>query len=331
MENIFRIALVGCGAIAPNHVRAILNCDQELCALCDVNTDKADQLKQRFSLGDIPVYESYTELLENEKPDAVHICTPHYLHAQMICEALKRNINVLCEKPLCISLSQMEEIKKAVEASDATLGVCHQNRYEENMLILRDLSKDGVIGAVGSMMWERDAEYYASAEWRGRKDMEGGGVLINQALHTLDLLLWVCGMPKYVTAHTFCDSLSGAIEVEDTVALRFELEDGTPLNFFATNACGADFDPRIDVKLADGRKVNASNKIITVDNNVLSQKAKETYSGKAVWGSGHTKLIDDFYRSLRDGKKFSIDFEEASKVIRLILAVYRSNGEKIEI
>lgn len=331
METKFRIALIGCGAIAPNHIRAVLECKQELCALCDVDRDKAERLKLNFDLGDIPVYESYTELLDSEKPDSVHICTPHYLHAEMICEALKRNVNVLCEKPLCIDPDQMEEIKAAVDSSSATLGVCHQNRYEDNMLMLRDLAKDGIIGAVGSMMWKRDAAYYASAEWRGKKATEGGGVLINQALHTLDLLLWICGMPKCVTAHTFCDSLSDIIEVEDTVTARFELADGTHWNFFASNACGADFDPRFDVKLSDGRKINASNKLITIDNEVLNQKAKETYSGKAVWGSGHTKLIDDFYRSLKDGKKFSIGFDEASKVIRLIFATYRSNGKKIDI
>lgn len=331
MKNKFRVALIGCGAIAPNHLRAIIDCDQELCALCDINTDHAEALKKRFDLGDVPIYKSYVDMLETEKPDSVHICTPHYLHAEMVCETLSRNVHVLCEKPLCISYSELDKIEKAVAASNAVLGVCHQNRYEDNMLILHDLAKDGIIGGVGYMLWKRDADYYASAEWRGTNDMEGGGVLINQALHTLDLLTWVCGMPKYVTAHTTCDSLKDVIEVEDTAFMRFELPNGTPLNFFATNACGADFNPRLEVKLADNRRVNASNKIITVDNEVLNHKAKEIYSGKAVWGAGHTKLIADFYQKIGNGEKFELGFEEASKVIRLILATYRSDGQKIEI
>jgi len=327
----FRIAIVGCGAICGNHIKSILSSEHTLCAICDILPEQTARVKEKYELGDIPEYRDYIEMLEREKPDSVHICTPHYLHAEMICEALARDINVLCEKPLFINLEQMEKIRKAKEKTSAYLGVCHQNRYEENMLKLRELLKDGFLGGGGFVLWKRDAAYYNSAEWRGTWDKEGGGVMINQALHTLDILQWVCGMPKYVTAHTFCDSLKGVIEVEDTAIARFELEDGRAMTFFATNGGGCDLKPRLEFKLTSGQTVTATNKLLTVDSQILMGKEQENCVGKDVWGTGHGKLINDFYSAISEGRRFELDFEEGSKVVRLILAMYRSNGERIEI
>lgn len=331
MNKNFRIAIIGCGSICGNHIKSILESENTLCAVCDILPEQTERIKEKYSLGDLPVYTDYKEMIDTERPDSVHICTPHYLHAEMICYALSKDVNVLSEKPLFISLEQMEDIKKAVKATKAQLGVCHQNRYEENMLTLKRLTADGVKGGGGFVLWNRNADYYNSASWRGTVAMEGGGVMINQALHTLDILQWICGMPKYVTAHTFCDTLKGVIEVEDTATARFELEDGTALTFFATNGAGCDLTPRLEFKLMNGETVVASNKLVTLNKEVVSGKEKESYEGKAVWGTGHAKLISDFYSAIREGRHFDIDFEEGSKVVRLILAMYRSNGERIEI
>ena len=232
MEKVFRVAVVGCGAICANHISGILAAGQKICALCDVNSDAASSIAEKFTL-DTNIYTDYIGMLDSEHPDSVHICTPHYLHATMCIEALKRGINVLCEKPLCISIDDLGQIIKTAHESDAQLGVCLQNRYEPAIIRLHELAGDDPKGALGVVSWNRDEKYYASGEWRGKWVTEGGGVMINQAIHTLDLLQWICGMPEYVTAHVSNDSLKGVIEVEDTASALFECKGGKRINFFA--------------------------------------------------------------------------------------------------
>ena len=223
----YNVGIIGCGAISKNHIKAILSAGLDLCALCDVLPEKAEQAIEKHSLAGARVYTDYREMLDQEKPYAVHVCTPHHLHAEMCIAALERNVHVLCEKPLCISLDQLESVRSAAEKSKAQLGVCHQNRYEPNMLRLYEMTRNGVRGGVGNVAWKRDEAYYNSAPWRGTWRCEGGGVMINQALHTLDIMQWVCGMPKYVTAHTATDHLASVMETEDTAMARFTCEDGT--------------------------------------------------------------------------------------------------------
>ena len=271
-------------------------------------------------------------MLRAEHPDIVHICTPHYLHAPMAIEALEKDIHVLCEKPLCISYEQLEALRAAEKSSAATLGVCHQNRWKPSMKELKKLASGGIKGAFGSVVWNRDADYYRSGDWRGSWEQEGGGVMINQALHTLDLLQWICGMPTHVTAQIGNWHLKDVIEVEDTATARFETESGTPINFFATTGAGASLPISVQLMLADKRKLCAQNHFLLCNDQLMPLAEKpDTVLGKEVWGSEHAQLIADFYASIRNKTHFPLDVEEGSKVIRLILAMYRSNGERIEI
>lgn len=331
MATQFRVAVVGCGAISPLHVKGILNAGQNLCALCDILPERAEKIKEASGLSETRVYTDYLAMLDTEKPDAVHICTPHHLHAPMVVAALEREIHVLCEKPIAINEEQLAELHRAVGASHAQLGVCHQNRYEPNMLRLKELCRDGVRAAFGTVVWQRNESYYRSAAWRGTLKEEGGGVMINQALHTLDILQWISGFPKSVVAHVYNDSLKGVIEVEDTATACFECESGARLHFFATNASTADFPVQLRVQLQNGGLIDAQNAQLCQDYEVLSSTKLDATLGKRVWGDGHRALIADFYRCIGAGERFSIDLNESEKVIKLIRAMYRSAGEKIEI
>lgn len=320
-----RVAVIGCGAISQTHLNAIREAGQTLCALCDTERSQAEAKG-----ADVPIYTSYIDLLEKEHPDCVHICTPHYLHADMCVEALQRGVNVLCEKPVATTVADLERIIKAESASSATLGVCLQNRYEPNMQVLKNYTEHGVVTVCGSVFWNRDEKYYASGSWRGKWETEGGGVAINQALHTLDLLQYLGGMPKYVTAHCFNDHLQGAIEVEDTVSARFETENGRILTFFATTAGGATFPAEMRMKTERKETLVASSKFLTVNGTLLQANASEI-AGKEAWGSGHSALIADFYRHLEAGLSFPIDATEGGRSLRLVLSIYASNGERIPI
>ena len=332
MKNKFRVAVVGCGAISGNHIGGILEAGEAVCAFCDIDLEKAKKQAAKFGLENIPVYTDYSEMLREEHPDIVHICTPHYLHAPMAIEALARDIHVLCEKPLCISLEQLDALRAAEKSSQATLGVCHQNRWKPSMKELKTLASEGIKGAYGSVVWNRDEEYYKSGAWRGSWAEEGGGVMINQALHTLDLLQWICGMPTHVTARIENWHLKDIIEVEDTATARFELDDGMPLNFFGTTGAGASLPITVQLMLADKRKVCAQNAFLFVNDQLHATPSEgPAHLGKEGWGSEHANLIFDFYASIKNKTHFPLDVEEGGKVIRLILAMYRSEGERIAI
>ena len=329
-KELFRVALVGCGVISPIHIGAILKTGQHIVALCDVIPERAEKLAEENGLSDVALFTDYEKMLDTVRPDIVHICTPHDLHAPMTVAALNRGIHVLCEKPLAISEEQLREIIEAERKSTATLGVCHQNRYEPNMQTLKKTVQKTPLGGYANVVWDRDAAYYASGAWRGTKAHEGGGVLINQALHTLDLMQWIFGMPKAVTAHLSNDFHRGQIEVEDTAVCTFEGENGVRWQFFATTAGTANFPIQICVRLSTGELVEVQPHQFTVDHALLSGE-DDVGEGKWVWGCGHNVLIADFYDCIRSNRRFWIDGKEGAKVVRLILAAYRSGDDRVPI
>ena len=331
----FRIAIIGCGAISGNHINGILAAGHKVCALCDIIPEQAQEKIEKFELGNIPVYTDYAELLTAEKPDAIHICTPHNLHAPIAIDALGRGIHVLCEKPLAINMDQLHAVLEAEKNSTAQLGVCQQNRFEPRMLWLIDFIREhGVKSGLGFVSWKRDETYYKSGPWRGKILEEGGGVMINQALHTLDLLQHLCGMPTHVTAHVSNDYHKGFIEVEDTATAHFELEDGMRCHFFGTTAATGDLPVQLQFVTKDKLRVLAGNDFVLVGGKPVEIEDTRDHAnlvGKTVWGTGHAILIKDFYTCITEGRPFRVSGEEAAKVVRLILSMYQSNGQRIEI
>lgn len=324
-----RVGIIGVGEIAQLHIPALLSAEQNVVALCDIEIEKCHKAIGKFNLTACNSYKDYEKLLDSEKLDAVHICTPHYLHAEMVCAALERNINVLCEKPLAISFEQLDKIKEAVSKTKAQLGVCQQNRFKASMKYVKEYFGDEEItSGSGTLCWQRDRNYYATADWRGKKATEGGGVIINQALHTLDLLQWFCGMPTSVIGHTACDTLKDVINVEETAFGLFKLENGGKFVLNATNANSTSFPIVI---MLHSKTKNA----VIVDDNIILNGQFVTKSdglplfGKEVWGVGHIVLIKEFYGALIDGRKFYLDFEEAQKVVKLLLSLYESEGKEI--
>ncbi len=325
-----KVGVIGLGGISLVHLNAIKLCGQEIVALCDVEVEKCERAKAEFSL-DATIFQDYKQMLDSGLVEAVHICTPHYLHAEMIVESLSRNIHALCEKPLAISFEQLEKIEAAVKNSSAQLGVCFQNRYNASVLYIKEFFKDKEItSAYANLTWCRDEGYYAQGAWRGTKAQEGGGVMINQAIHSLDLLQWICGMPETVLAHTSNNSLQGVIEVEDTAYGLFALPNGGNFVITATNAAKHCFP--ISVTYHGGEDtVETSADNLVVNGKFVSKEDGLPIFGKEEWGVGHTRLISDFYRCVNAGEKFPVDFYEGERAIRLVLKMYESNGKKISV
>ncbi|HEX5811622.1 MAG TPA: Gfo/Idh/MocA family oxidoreductase, partial [Pseudonocardia sp.] len=223
-----RVAVVGCGDIAAVHLDAILDAaaagtdgSVELVGVCDVVEGRRAEAAAR---GNCPGFPDLSGMLDAVAPDVVHVCTPHHRHADLAAQCLARNVSVLLEKPLAHTLDDGERLAVVAEDSTAVLGVCFQNRYTDTARMLREMLDDGglgrVLGARASVTWFRDAAYYARRGWRGRWATAGGGVLMNQAIHTLDLLQWFVGPVTDVRGTVATLALPDVVEVEDTAALR---------------------------------------------------------------------------------------------------------------
>ncbi len=324
-----KIAIIGLGVVGNIHAQILNTLGTPPSALCDIVASKAEAAREKYA-PNAKVYTDWRVMLEEFAPDAVHICTPHYLHAEMTITALNKDINVLCEKPLCIHVDEIGQILEAEQRSKGKLGVSHQNRYNNISLFLKNyLADKEIVGAHGSVAWKRGKSYYDSAEWRGTAAMEGGGVLINQALHTFDMMMWLCGEPDRISAIKGNLTLQGEIEVEDTVAIH--CFGNVDYSFFATVGSAFDFPTQMNFKLAGGENVIVLPKTVIVNGEVIESDEIDRYFGKACYGDSHIRLIEDFYRCIGTGEPFPINGTEAAKVVRMILAAYESKGEVISL
>ena len=328
-----KTALVGAGVIGTVHAKNMALLNRPFDAICDINEKKARELASLAS-PEAKIYTDLKQMIKEFAPDVVHICTPHYVHAEQVIYALDNGVNVLCEKPLCAHPEQLPGILEAEERSSAMLGVCQQNRYNETVAFAREYLKENgkkIISGNGSVCWSRTEAYYAESPWRGKLSEAGGGALINQALHTLDLLEEFCGVPDFVTARADILAPKKDVEVEDTVNAVFSSESGMLYTFFASINNLKNLPVELCFKLESGEILTVLPKTVLVDGKTVFECVKNASNvGKSYYGSGHATLFADYYDCLASNRKFSIDGKEAAKVMRLIFAVYASHGKKIE-
>jgi len=316
-------AIIGLGVIGKVHFDVLEKQGEDIVAVCDVDVEKLGEYEG------VKKYLDYRIMLDAEKIDVVHICTPHYLHAEMTIFALQKGINVLCEKPLCISKEQLSRVLDAEKKSTAQLGVCFQNRYNDTSVFAKNyLSGKKIEYAFGSLRWHRDEAYYKSADWRGKWQSEGGGVLINQAIHTIDLLEWIVGDVKHAVGKTYNLSLKDVIEVEDTAVADFW--DDACFSIIATNTSAEDMPIELRFFTKD-ETVIVTPDSVKINGKTVDVQCSDKWFGKRSYGNGHEKLIADFYDCVKNGKKFWIDGEEGAKALKLVLAVYECKGEVVEI
>lgn len=222
--NRLRTALIGCGKVGRIHAKALSAIpESEFCAVCDSDAARARAFAEEFGARG---YTSIDEMLESEKIEAVSVCTPHPLHAPAALTAAQHHAHILVEKPLAASLEDCDRMIEAARENGVELGMVSQRRFfepVERMKAAIDAGKIGtpILGTVLMLSW-RDAAYYTSDPWRGKWATEGGGVLVNQAPHHLDLLQWFMGPVEEITG--YAKNLNHpTVEVEDTAVacLRF--------------------------------------------------------------------------------------------------------------
>ncbi len=324
-------AIVGCGAIHDYHANAIEKVDgAQVYAVCDIDATAAQKAAETYSC---KAYTDYRDVLGDPEIHTVHICTPHYLHSEMAIAALRAGKDVLCEKPMCISVAEAEQLRLVCEETGRRFGVCFQNRYNITSRQAKELLDSGELGAVlgakAICIWERNAAYYAQAEWRGCWATEGGGVLINQSIHTLDLVQWLLGDIESISGHTRTAKLYNEIEVEDTADAFIVFKSGAQCVFFSSNCHISTAPALIEVTTERGHLQILERELLWTprDGRPESIARAEAATGpKAVYGIGHNALIHDFYEGLKTGASFPINAQEGAKSIRLIHALYRSSA-----
>lgn len=327
MKCKIKVALVGCGVIAPNHINALLSINNiEIVALCDIEKEKAEALASQFSLNSVKIYTDYEKMLKEETDlTSIHIATPHYLHTDMAIMALEMGINVFLEKPMCIPNEDIERLKRAESQSCGKICVCFQNRFTSAVIeAMRIASEDGgAVAGFATIVWQRDEKYYRSANWRGKYATEGGGVMINQAIHTLDLLTLFLGKPKSLIATKSNRHLRNIIEVEDTCEGQILFEGGGRAIFYATTASPCSDTTNICFTTKNHKIVINLPRLI-VDDEEISFPDDEKFIGKRCYGNGHAKLIKLYYEALLKGDKMPVTVTDAEYATRIINAAYKS-------
>ena len=349
-----KVAFAGCGAISALHLAGVIaQPNLRLVAVADPDFAAASALAaEAAKLSGQPaplVFPSLRELLAACPVNTVHILTPHFTHVDLAIEALAAGCHVLVEKPVGIDPESLQRLSAAVAGSTGQLGVCLQNRYNFASQAARQLLESqqfgDVLGARAFVTWWRDQAYYLESPWRGRWSSEGGSLMINQALHTLDLLLWLAGPADTVIGHIFNDHLPGVIETEDTATAHFQLQNGATAVFYATTAFPNSMDPLLDIICEQAMiRIEGSDRITVFDRqgNLLpgfSQRVKTEEDptaelaarllppDKAYWGKSHAILIADFYRHLSAGQPFALDLIEGSRALETLLAWYASSQQ----
>jgi len=328
MKNYLNAVIIGCGAISVVHAHAINNSEfAKLYGVCDTDKDKLDAAVEKHGCKG---YTSIEEVLEDENVDVVHICTPHYLHAPMLEASVKAGKKVVVEKPMTMNFDQYRHAYAVVKEYDGAVCSIIQNRFNPCIVKIKEMIESGKYGNVtglrGILTWKRDAKYYASGPWRGKWATEGGGVVINQALHTIDLLCYLGKKPKSVKANYDNRSLQGIIEVEDTAEATIRMEDGINALFYATNAYCRDSCYDLEVVMENAYLKYMLNNLYLIENGEMTMicSDKADVCGKACWGGGHATVIGNFYSNLCGHGGEYTPFEAAAEYIGVFDALYKS-------
>ena len=332
MGRYLRAGLIGLGSISKVHIDALTSLETaRIAAVCDIDEDKLKDVSGRTGA---KAYTDWRELINDPDVEIVHVLTPHYLHAPMSIEALKAGKHVLSEKPVASEISDALQMIKAADASDRSLSVIFQNRYNASTVELKRIIDSGeagkLLGARASVCWHRTAEYYAQGSWRGKWATEGGGALINQSIHTLDLLSYLGGPIKRVKGSITTDLLEGAIEVEDNAHAVFEYESGAVGVIHATNNYAVSAPILLEMSFENGTWQLLAEKLFKLNDGVPELVTKgesaEHLGVKSYWGASHKEEIRRVYDAILGGRRFEIDARSAFPALNLVKGIYESSA-----
>lgn len=340
--NQIRMGIVGFGNMGTSHCHRLAAgavARTVLAAICDISAERREAAKQMYP--DIPVFETATQMFERGLIDAVEIAVPHYDHPSIAMEAFAYGIHVLVEKPAGVCTKQVLEMNEAAKKSGLVFGIMYNQRTNPVYQKLRSLVQSGELGYIKRIQWTitawyRPQAYHDSSSWRSTWRGEGGGTLINQNPHQLDLWQWIFGMPSRVMAHVSFGKYYD-IEVEDDVTAFFEYADGTT-GVYITSTGEAPGTNRLEIACDMGRVVVENNKIV-FKRNVISEREfnrtnTEVFGTPENWtceipverngGQQHTNIFCDFEQAVLHGIPMLAPGEDGIKGLTISNAIHYS-------
>ncbi|WP_129660539.1 Gfo/Idh/MocA family protein [Rothia uropygialis] len=319
-------AVIGCGDISSIHEQAIKAIEGiELIAVCDVDEAAREAASKVYG---VPGFADHRLLLREAEPDVVHICTPHDQHVPVALDCLAAGADVLSEKPVAHTVEQADRLIEAGESFPRQVGVCFQNRYNVTIQEMRRLLDSGdlgeIVGGSATVMWSRSPEYYEAKPWRGTWARSGGGLLINQAIHTIDLLQWLLGDVTEVRGHAATHVLDDVVEVEDTAHMILHHVGGPRSVLYATNTNVTNSPVTLEIVTKNATLSLCGDLTISWNDgrtDVIPER-RGPMIGRSYWGVSHLELIRDFYERRGDSQPFWISPREAAKSLRILKEVY---------
>lgn len=334
-----KLGIVGLGNMGSGHFYNVFEgkCPSvEVTAVCDINPEKLEKAKEH---PEVAVYTDYIEMLESGKVEAVLIAVPHYDHPTVAIECFKHKIHVLTEKPAGVYARQVREMNEAAKESGVKFGIMFNQRTNPLYAKAREIVQSGELGELKRMVWiitnwYRTQAYYNSGSWRATWSGEGGGVLLNQAPHNLDLWQWIFGMPKRVRA--FCEfGKYHNIDVEDDVTIFGEYENGATATFISTtgDACGTN---RLEITGDKGKIVVEHGKLcwwkLEVPEREFCYTATEGFATPKntykeftdAAPEGHPQVLEAFAQSILNGTEMIARGEEGLNSLSISNAAYLS-------
>jgi UDP-N-acetyl-2-amino-2-deoxyglucuronate dehydrogenase len=329
------VGLIGGGNISATHARAANAIPGvSVSAIYGSNQEKVSRLSQEHAA---KAYTDFEAFLNHRPLDMVAIGSPSGLHATQGIAAAKRGLHVLTEKPIDISTQRVDELIAAAEASGVKLGVMFQDRCKPDIRRMKQWIDDGFLGKVlladARVKWYRPPQYYGDSKWRGTFALDGGGALINQAVHTVDLLLWMLGDVAKVQASTA--NLLHQIEAEDTALALLKFKSGASAVLQASTAAFPGYPRRLEVSGTEGTIILEQDRVIAVDlkhprEGVVASRGTEdvedTASPVVTDFQGHQAVFEDFIRAIQENGTPMCDGHEARRSVALIEEIYSAAG-----
>ena len=336
MENV-RFGVVGLGNMGSAHAKNIIENNIKgavLTAVCDILPDRLE------SFENVKKFTDYKKMLSSGVVDAVIVATPHYLHPEIAVCAFENNVNVLSEKPSGVYTKQIKKMNEAAKIAGKAFSIMFNQRTTPIYKKARELFLSGVIGEPKRFVWlitnwYRTQKYYDSGDWRGSYKGEGGGVLMNQAPHNLDIWQWIFGMPKSISANIYCGKYHN-ISVEDEAEIFAEYENGATA-VFITSTGEYPGTNRLEISGDKGKMVLENNKIMLYTANIcerdfcfssneeyaIPEISKQTFEFKDEV-HGHTAILQNFTNNILFGEPLIVDGLDGINEAQLCNASYMS-------
>ena len=333
-----KYALIGCGRISTNHVKAVINNKLEFAAVCDIVPEHMEAVLEKNGLqndSSIKRYTDYKRMIEEIRPELVGIATESGLHAEIALYCIDHGIHVIIEKPMALNMSDANEIVRRSEEKGVKVSACHQNRFNVAVQEMRKALEQGRFGKIshGSIhvRWNRGKAYYEQAPWRGTWAQDGGA-LMNQCIHGIDLLRWMMGNEVEEVYGATRQQLHPYLEAEDIGMAVVKFKNGAigtiegttnvyPQNLEETLYL---FGENGTVKIG-GKSTNNIDVWNFADESDADQRNKGLEEQTSnVYGNGHTSLYADVIDAIQNDRAPYVDAYAGKNALEMILAIYKS-------